>query len=344
MKKLCFVLCVVCVLSLAGCGKKNWYVPQVDIPTNYNNVTADDSFFWLTADVCYSVYTPVYATYLTAISSTKKQTLPITSGFQEFFVYHNVLYLLYTENDEISHFHSYNIQTKERKRLFTYPGSNLSYFVLGEHLYYWESYYANGNYHKPLSCHSLIDGATATVSENVITAGVMDNTPVCLVKSDDQIEIIAYDAENHCSSVIGTLPSELDEYGHFSPDDVNFTSDEVVLTYSATNKSTVVCYNLNTQKVSQYALDYFASSIIAYEEYAFIVAVNAGTYGDADTCESIIYRLCLKTGETEEICRMAGMLNTFVASDDCVYVSSNTDSSHIYRYDANGDKTLVCVQ
>jgi hypothetical protein len=83
-------------------------------------------------------------------------------------------------------------------------------------------------------------------------------------------------------------------------------------------------------------------SAIAYENYAFLIVLENPQL-DTDEWVNLIVRVNLQDGAMDTISEIhGGLTDSFVASDDCVYVSNSLEGG-IYRIDADGSKSLVCT-
>ena len=344
MKRVLMVILFLCVaVGCTGCQKNYSYTSQENVNINYNNVSADNSFFWLTEDTCYYASAPVYFNNYYAITSEGRQKITSASSqsFAKILSYNNVLYMLDWQDGSVYRLHSYDLQTQEHSVL-DYLENVLTYFVVDHTLYYIRTDHTEETQSNSLWAYSLMDDVTVQVAPNILRAGVMGSVPAYILREQDLYQIYTYDPVCNQSTPIGEFRYE------FSEDDfwnlgANFTSDSLILSVTYDDsRSTIVCYDCNRNQLTEHPVDGWVSSVIAYEDYAFMVVTDDDHDGDSDNDKNTISRICLADGTTEKIAEELGMLATYVASDNCVYVYSYTEAGNLYRYDADGTKDLVC--
>ena len=125
----------------------------------------------------------------------------------------------------------------------------------------------------------------------------------------------------------------------------NFTRDAVVMgrygldnynhDYKPLYSSKLAVYTISSGKMEVYKVGEI-QELIACDEYAYVMVYTFLGYGGG------YYRICLSTGETEQIPETVGLdgvTGIFVDSDDCVYIQQYHVYSEargaLYRYDAN---------
>lgn len=119
------------------------------------------------------------------------------------------------------------------------------------------------------------------------------------------------------------------------------TSDQVILTAGNDDTSTVICHDITTGVTSRYSMESSITSLIAFEEYAFMVLTDWDSSKNLDEQQHQVYRICLSNGEREQITVVTGTVHSFVASDEYVYLYTSSGDGALYRYDCNGEYQIA---
>lgn len=341
-KGIALILAICIAVCLAGCSKSYSYTPQENIHFNYNNISADNSTFWLTEDSCYCPGSPLYFLYYYCINQSGRKMIESAgnAAFAVIQAYDNMVYMLDWTDDSTYKLHSYNTETGKHQDLIRLREGR-SFFVVGENLYYFQEHDNGVDMVQSLWVYSLTDGTSTAIASHVLDAGVMDGIPTYVTQNKDTVSIYAYDPNGDQSTLTGSFSCSL-KHNEYVTDYVNFTDDQVIVTVLSDSSSRILCYHCESGQLSEYQIDGWLSSVIAYQEYAFVIKTYNTQSHDSDDWDNTIYRVSLKDGSMDEIGSAKGLIDTFVASDDCVYAASYTDWDHIYRYDSDGNKTLVC--
>lgn len=324
----------------SGCNKAYLYVYENNVNVNYNNISAKNSSFWLTADTGYYTSAPCYTINYFAVSGNHNQKLysAHNAAFARIQAYDNMVYTLDWVDDTVYRLCSYNTDTKEHSVL-AYPTNVQSYFVVGQYVYYTQECEANTGSVQLFCAYSLADGTKKKIATSVLDAGVINSTPVYIIQENNDFQLYAYNPINGKSELMGSFscPMTSDEYVE---DFVNFTSDQVILTISKDAESRVLCYDIGSGQVSENNVAGWVWSLIAYDDYAFMIIID-DINEETQNWKSAMYRVQLHNGQMERITQLEGVVDTFVTSDQCVYVVQSTESDAIYRYDYTGEKALV---
>lgn len=336
MKRFALLLLALClVFAFTGCSEPQVYLPQENINLNYNNVSAENSSFWLTENACYYAHAPLYGLNYYAATQDKTEILLNTdnAAFAKIQAYGRLLYMLDWVNGSDYRLHTYDPETKEHTVLESRLTDVLSFFVAERSVYYIQE-----GEQRSLWVRSE-DGINTQVAQSVLSAGVMDGKPVYLVQNGNEFRLYDYELSSGLSRQLGSFSCQIgfDEYAESA---VSFTKDRVLLTVSKDAHSRLICYEPATGQTEEYAVDGWLWSVIAYEDYAFMVVVD-DLAPETEFWNSALYRVALADGQQETIAQLKGMVDTYVASDECVYIVQSTDPNHIYRMDLNGEKTLV---
>lgn len=337
MRRFVILLLALCLtLICAGCSNTKLYIPQENINLNYNNVSAENSAFWLIDDACYYAHAPLYGLsyYAATQDGTERLFSADNAAFAKIQAYDQVLYMLDWVDDSVYRLHTYDLETEEHTVLEKRLSDVLSFFVLNGAVFYIQE-----GSERTLWVRSPKDGTKTQVAASVLSAGVMNGLPVYLVQENNKFRLYAYDLSSGISQHQGSFSCDIgpDEYAESY---VNFAANCVLLTVSKDAHSRLICYDLATDQTSEYSVDGWVWSVIAYENYAFMVVVD-DISAEADLWSSTLYRVSLTNGERENIAHLQGIVDTFVTSDECVYTVQSTDWNNIYRIDLNGEKTLA---
>lgn len=336
MKRFVLLLLAVCLtLVCAGCAEPQVYVPQENVNLNYNNVSAENSNFWLTDEACYYAHAPLYGLHYYAATQegTKLLLNADNAAFAKIQAYGRLLYLLDWVNGSDYRLHTYDPETKEHTVLERRLTDVLSFFVVDGVVYYIQEGSQRSLWVR------LEDGTNTQVAMSVLSAGVMDGKPVYLVQNEEKFLLYDYDLSSGLSRQLGSFICEigLDECAESQ---VSFTKDRVLLTVSKDAHSRLICHDLSTGQTEEYAVDGWLWSVIAYESHAFMVVVD-DIDPEADHWNSTLYRVSLTDGKRETVAQLKGVVDTYVTSDDCVYIVQSTEHNRIYRMDLSGEKSLV---
>ena len=337
------ILAIFLIILCAGCGKTYLYVEQNDIQTNYNNISANNSYFWLTEDAFYFPKAPLFDIKYYSISGDRCQKLysAKNGAFARVQAYDGTLYTLDWVNEDIYRLSAYHTDTKERSTLL-YPKNVTSYFAVGQYVYYSQDHETDTMPVRQFWVYSLEDKTEKEIAPSILSTGVMDGTPVYLVQENNDFRLYGYEPINGISELLGSFSCDIDT-DEYIEDFVNFTSHQVILTLSKDAEARLFCYDIVSGQASQIHVDGCVWSLIAYEDYAFMTIIDDITK-EMDDRMNAICRINLHNGEMEEITQLQGIIDTYVASDDYVFVRQYSDNDAVYRYDCTGEKELVCKQ
>ena len=335
---------VLLAISFSSCGNVRRYVKQDNIHLNYNNISADNAYYWLTEDALYYSHAPFLTLRYYAMTPQGRKTITSAEqgAFAQIQAYGNTLYMLdFHENYKgVSNYrlHTYDL-TDGSKNEIGFIESVRSYFALDDWIFYTQENVAEDELVTALKAISSDGQKTLTVADSILAAGTVDNQPVYLKREGNAFSFYAYDTTQGQSILRSSFVLDLSAGAYLTPF-YNFTSRYVVMATTHDENSKLVCYDIETTQLTEYPIDRFIDSAIVYNEYAFIVVVDE-YMDDTAQHENTVYRFRLADGHIEKITELNGMVFTFVASDEYVYISSLLDDD-IYRFDASGEKTLVC--
>lgn len=343
MKRLIAILLVLCiVMNFTGCIKHAEYLPQDNINYNYNNISADNSSFWITNEAIYYIDAPLYAINYYSVESDgrKKITTAESAAFAKILPNDNMLYMLDWVDNTVYRLHSYDTDTGVHTVL-DYLTNVYTYFVAGQNLYYLQDDSDGESVIQSFNVYSLQDGASSCIAASVLTSGMIDDQPVYVVEQNTEISIYSYDDISGTSRLLDSFIYPLAEDERIGYN-FNFTSNQFIFTVMSDEAPRLVCYNFEADQIAEFNADNHIYSVIAYENYAFMVVRISNETGNSNNWENAIFRISLQNGELEKIAEVGGMVDSFVASDDCVYINSTLDPDNIYRYDIDGTKALIC--
>lgn len=343
MRRLVVVLVIGIMMCFTACNRDVRYTQQRDINLNYNNVTADNSFFWLTNDVNYFVRAPFMTINYYSITdgAQKKITSALNGTSAKIQAYQDQLLMLDLHNDNVYRLHSYDLDTGTHK-ILGYVENVHTFFKLDDRIFYLQEDYSGDELSQALYVCDL-DGETKTlILEDVFAAGVSNGKLVYLKRNQDEFAVYHYEDADGESRLLGRFACQVDEEKEYFESGVNFTSNQVILSVSGQTQSRLVCFDLRNGQVSEHMVEGAIWSAIAYENYAFLIVLENPQL-DTDEWVNLIVRVNLQDGAMETISEIhGGLTDSFVASDDCVYVSNSLENG-IYRIDADGSKSLVCT-
>ncbi len=329
------------LLGFSGCSKYYPPDPSEEFGYNYNNISAKNCAFWLTEEGLFGIENRLFSTkyYMVSENGIKDIFVSDKPNSSKVLPYQNRLYMLDWLDGSGYWLHFYDRDTETHTGLGSVSLVQ-RYFAVGENLYYWQRYLDGENEVQPLWVCATGDGSKFKIAPSVLSAGVIGEMPAYIVQEDELFQIYVYDAETQTSELIGEFTSEIPELGgvdYF----VNFTSEMVILFIGRDDACKMVCYDLKESQLREYPMTAWVGSFVAYEDYAFMV-VTHDLEPEMEDWENTLFRVCLKDGTMEEVVQLRGIVETFVTSDDYVYVITSKNLKKLYRYDANGNRTLAC--
>lgn len=336
-----FLLVMSILITCTACNKGSVFVPQDDIEYNYNNISSGNCDFWLTNDTVYYKASPIYTLYYYKMNQSKKNRIACAgnAAFAKLLEYEQVLYMLDWTDEASYRLHSYNLKTGKQEQI-TQLDNVHTFFVVREYIYFLQEDTLGKNVFPSFHVYSIRDGMQKQIASSVLTAGVVNGYPTYIIQEGDTFSIHSYNVEHNTSTVLGKFDYSIgDRYLGCS---FNFTDTQYIFEVSSGETSTLVCYDFKSDQITEYMIDGNIYSAVAYQEYIFLVVCSNCNTGDSELWDNVIYRLCLEDGTSVKITDQKGMVNMFVGSDDCVYISTVQDWKHIYKYSLNGHKTLVC--
>lgn len=342
MKKAALLLLVFSILlSLSGCSR--YYPKESDsFHYNYNNFSAKNFSLWLTEDACYGIQGGWSTVEYCAVTEHGIETIYTAESTtaKEVITYGNTLYMVDGLDGAGFWLHSYDMETETHTGLGSVSFLS-TYFVVGNAMYYRQEYSADDQFLSPLWYYSMTDGSKVKIAESTLSAGVIDGVPAYIVQNENEFFIYLYDAQSGVSEQIGQFSCSISEDEGVDRY-VNFTSEQVILSISQSyyGECRLVCYNFKTGELVEHVISKWVTSVIAYENYAFVVAVDNISW-DLEWWQSTVYRISLKDGNLQKITKMRGEVETFVPSDEYVFLRSINKQRKIYRCDAYGKKSLA---
>ena len=353
MKRFVVILLLVSILlGLSGC-KDRFGILQVGsidlddtLNCNYNNAIAGNSKFWIADRSVYYAYNAlIYGGYVRSSSDGREKILSFWEPVaNQIIVRNGELFMLDCYGPGIFKLHYYEPTSGTDTSLGMKEGV-WSYFPLDEYVYYLLSHHEDGGrYGQPFGVCSLADGTSTIIEEYVFAAGVMGDSPVYVTEDGGEFEIFAYQPLSGLKEQIGSFSfpiSEEEGFDYYA----NFTSSQVIFTvFGEDNAAKLLCYDVVDHQLSVHQLPGddagLVCSVIAYEDYAFAIR-ESNTTSSNEVYTSTIYRINLRTGETTTITSDKGSVNSFVTSDEYIYVISDENMKGIYRYDSSGNRELA---
>lgn len=335
-----FLLIMSIMLGCTACMGDRMFVPQENVNYNYNNISAENSGFWLTNDAVYYKDAPIWTLFYYSMTQSRRRSIACAgnAAFAKILEYEQTLYMLDWIDDSEYRLHSYDLETGQRREI-AQLNEVRTFFVLNEYVYYLCEDFSGDRIFPSFHACSLEDGSQRQIADAVLTAGVVDGSPVYVVQDDDRFSIWSYGVEKGASALLGDFEYQLGN--HYLSDGFSFTSERFIFTAESDEADKLVCYDFMEDQVTEYPIGDWIYSAVAYEDYVFLVVCTEAETGDSDLWENVVYRLCLQDGSMEQVARLNGMVDTFVGADESVYVCTTLDWDHIYRYDADGTKTLA---
>ena len=322
------IAAILVLVLLEGCTAipQNFiYEPKGEININYNNIY--DSEFAIAKDAAYYSHLPIYTKYLLRLS--EKGETKITSRA------YNTMYDIQLQNDKVYYLSgaknppvsltdtdtsyrledlcSYDPATNQIQHIM-YLGDVWRYMVYRDYVF-WQS-----DYDSPLYFSPLQNQKTVKICDSVTTFGVMGDKIVYVTPTDDGFSLYHYSIEQRIAICLGKFqdpPSDyVKEFEELPPDyamriHFNFTSDKTI--HCDIFESSILFYDWKTNTVQTIQVEGEISHFTAYENYAFYV-VNDGTW-------NTLYRMDLKTGNSEKVAQKEKIKFIVVTSDNDVYAA-----------------------
>ncbi len=357
---------VLLILSLASCSESGTtYVTTKDINFNYNNISAGISDIWVENDALY------YNNYdiITRIDGKGSEDI-ISSPFYFSLgvqVYGEKAYILNTKEDEEGYFlMEYNAKTGKKLREWdlrstsAYITTDYKRFLIVDGMaYIWNEDMSVGIIELDTDERELID-------DRIVACGAADGKFMYLKRGHEFIKgsaaektiskyiysVYCYDREANKEILLGEF-SDMETFDVYHDPYISFTDRYVVFTTQPSEaeegEATLHIYDYIDNKQTERRIYFKSDEIIAFDEYAFIVEQSTEydeEYDELTYFEAKLHRICLETGEMEEVAEFeASFIDIFVTSDEDVYVKSSeyngvirfnvsTGKEHVIEYDA----------
>lgn len=340
IRRLFAIMASLCLLT--SCVIAGEYSHPQSVNGNYNNITANSSFFWFTQEGMYYANAPFKTVdyYHIAEAGTTKFSSAATSGFGRIQVCENNVYMLDIVDTPDDHTRTYRLRSYTAETQAVKEVCRLEnvfrYFIFQNKLYYTQEDLESDVYRLSLHMYDLKTKNEICIHESVFSVGVMGNAVVYLVQEGTKFLVYSYGNE---ATKLGSFEYEVNEDMELRREIVNFTTDKIILTASGYSSSELVCFDITENKKIVYEIDGYIASAIAYENYAFIVAIDT-ILDDTNKQDNTILRLRLSDGSKEIITKLKGGITAFVDSDERVFIQTNSNNQ-ICCYSVDGEKTLV---
>lgn len=341
------LILIICVsFMFTGCSfagdKSALYSPQGTINFNYNNISANNSFWMTNENICY-LEDFLYQCYST-VTEKEKSIICANSGYGLGAVqqYGNLIYML-DLNKYIDEYNSiyllkvYDIKTKKTEEITVLKNCD-NYLLLNETVFYLQKDWTQTP--RKLSLHSYspdLDTHT-TIRNDVLSFGVIDDHLVYATKEENIVSIFKYDEGNMSSEKIGEFPIECSNDVDFNEYAIIcYTSNYVLVEYTdwENDTSTIWKYAFVTNDVSQISFDGCINDFISYDKFSYLAI-----YEDKDTEMNCIYRLSNDSNELLKIGQFDGGCDLFVGSDEGTYALQHNEAAFIYISN-EGDLKIV---
>ena len=311
------VAAILVLVLLEGCTAipQNFiYEPKGEININYNSIY--DSEFAIAKDAAYYSHLPIYTKYLLRLS--EKGETKITSRDC------NTMYDIQLQNDKVYYLSgaknppvsltdtdtsysledlcSYDPATNQIQHIM-YLGDVWRYMVYRDYVF-WQS-----DYDSPLYFSPLQNQKTVKICDSVTTFGVMGDKIVYVTPTDDKYNLYTYNITQQSFTFLGAFKGYPYSAGYQIL--FNFISDKVI--HWGYQESSILFYDWKTDTVQTIQVEGEISHFTAYENYAFYV-VNDGTW-------NTLYRMDLKTGNSEKVAQKEKINFIVVTSDNDVYAA-----------------------
>jgi hypothetical protein len=342
-KGIAVILALIIMMSLSACTRGVKYIPQENLNFNYNNITADNSYFWLTNKEGYYSEAPFMTINYYSITNQGRRKITSASNGASAKVqaYDDQLLMLDFHNEDLYRLHSYDLDTGTHK-ILGYVENVHTFFKLYDRIFYLQEDYSGDELCQALYVCDLDGDTKKLILEDVFAAGVSNGKLVYLKRNQNEFAVYHYEDADGESRLLGRFACQVDEEKEYIESGVNFTTNQVILTVSGQTQSRLVCFDLRNGQVFEHMVEGLIWSAIAYENYAFLIVLENPQL-DTDEWVNLIVRVNLQDGAMDTISEIhGGLTDSFVASDDCVYVSNSLEGG-IYRIDADGSKSLVCT-
>lgn len=335
MKKICIVvLLVLSSLIFASCNQEWKFTKPENVNLNYNNISSESNF-WVDNGAVYFFETGIASTPAFRYDENGKTRIDSFGKLE--FVMDDMAYFSDTTDAGATKLYRKKMPDgkKEEIGIFQYVED---FFVLDGYLFYEEiesNEYLSGDddiCKKTLNMLSLNGNSSERIkiADLVVSSGVADENLMYIRQEGDGLRVYSYDISNAKSNYIGEMPHIQDDYSYW---DVSYTSGKIVFA-NQNSDSSVYVFNFRTGKLAEYGNFKFVYSVIAYEEYAYVMDVD---FNDETETETEIFRLSLSDGSCKKITVCEGRPDIFVTSDNDMYMYMDD----IYHFDASGEKTTI---
>ncbi len=318
------ILILVCLLVLCSCSAER-YTNTEAVELNYNNIT-NSNRFWLTTDTVLYMQDYLVQPYFMADKSSRK-IIGYNNGYGSAGIqrYDDKIYMMHiTADADGSNYEyeleCYDIKTKKTQKLCNVMNCH-SFLVLGESIYYLEELRVDGSRQVlALKRFSTASNEHTTISGNVASFGVIDDSLHYTTEENGMIDIFIYDAKKAESVkrsdcfIEGFVSDSLFTITSYTAQHIFFVwqKHEGEKTVSMLSK-----YSFNKNTVKSIELEGSINNFVSYDANSYFILE------DEEKEKNELYMLDNATGNTTKIDEFKGYMaqgELFVGSDKGVYV------------------------
>ena len=340
MKKI-LVLIFLCLLFMCSCSvEPTTYKNQEKVSMNYNNIT-NYCDFWMTTDsICYLEDSLVQTYFMVDKNSKTKIGTNNGYGFGKIQRYEEKIYML-DELDNIDEYNSkfelkcYDNNDKRLEAICSIKNCD-NFLVLDESIYYLEYTWINDFRKLALKRFSVDSKEYATIKDDVISFGVIDNCLYYVTEENNMMMVLKYDIENEESIRCGDFSTEGFDVKTINTLRASYTQNNILLSWVdyENETSTIFSYSFEQNALSSRKIEGYIDGFASYNANSYFIIYSEKSKN------SELYMLNNKTNEITKITEIQGEGSLFVGSDEGVYVLRNKDNNLVF-YSNEGNTQIV---
>lgn len=340
MKKI-VALIFSCLLFMCSCSvETTTYKNQEIISMNYNNIT-NYCDFWMTTDsICYLEDYLGQVYFMVDKNSKTKIGANSGYGFGRIQRYEEKIYML-DELDIIDEYNSkfelkcYDNNTKKVEVICSIMNCD-NFLVLDESIYYLEYTWVNDFRKLTLKRFSINSKEYATIKDEVISFGVIDNCLYYVTEENNMMMVLKYDIENEESIRCGDFSTEEFDLKRINTLRASYTQNNIFFSWIdyENETSTILSYSFEQNALSSRKIKGCIDGFVSYNANSYFIVSSEKSEN------SELYMLNNKTDEITKITEIQGEGSLFVGSDEGVYVLRNKDNNLVF-YSNKGNTRVV---
>lgn len=316
------------------------YKNQELIAMNYNNIT-NYCDFWLTTDsICYLEDSLIQKYFMVDKNSKTKIGVNNGYGFGKIQRYEEKIYML-DESDIIDEHNSkfelkcYDNIDKKLEVICSIKNCD-NFLVLDESIYYLEYTWINDFRKLTLKRFSIDSKEYATIKEDVISFGVIDNCLYYVTEENNMMMVLKYDIESEESIRCGCFSTEGFVVSTINTLRASYTQNNIFFSWTdyENETSTILSYSFEQNALSSRKIEGCIDGFASYNANSYFIISSEKSKN------SELYMLNNKTDEITKITEIQGEGSLFVGSDKGAYVLRNKDNNLVF-YSNEGNTRVV---